>query len=466
MNLTEKIKNNLKDKHFGEVLKGSIFTFLARGFAAVFALGLQVIIARFYGADVLGVTELINSFLMIVVIFALMGTQVSILRFIPEYTKKYSSFVAYKVYRKVLYFILLLSIFITVIIFLNSHFISVKIFKKPQYLTFFVLASFFIPFRALYEYYMAVARGLKLIKGFAFLQLTPSLSNLIILSILTIFFYHKYNPVYSLLIAFTVTALAGLFISEFKFRIQNSKSKINNPTLNTQNPKSKIQNPKFYNYNKPDIKLKYLLTISFPMFLTTSMSYINNQAGVLLLGMFRSESEIGYYAIAVKLATLTSFVLTAINSMIAPKFSELYHSGEMDELFQVVRKSTKLIFWSTAPILIGLVVFGKFILLNFFGKEFINSYTPLLVLVVGQFVNAICGSVGYFLNMTGNERFVSIVIMMSCIINVALGYVLIPKYGINGAAIASGISMIFWNMAMVIFIKRRFNFLFIYRPVF
>jgi len=152
--------------------------------------------------------------------------------------------------------------------------------------------------------------------------------------------------------------------------------------------------------------------------------------------------------------------------MIAPKFSELYYSGKLNELFQVARKSTKMIFWSTAPILISLIVFGKFVLLNFFGLNFIKSYTPLLIIIVGQFINAICGPVGYFLNMTGNERFVSFVILISCIINIVLGYALIPKYGINGSAVASAISIIFWNLTMVSFVKIKYKFLFIYNPLF
>jgi O-antigen/teichoic acid export membrane protein len=101
------------------------------------------------------------------------------------------------------------------------------------------------------------------------------------------------------------------------------------------------------------------LAISFPMLMTATMAFVIGQTGVIMLGMFRSEAEVGYYAIAVKLGTLTAFILHAVNSMAAPRFSELFHSDKMDELFHVAKKSAKLIFWTTAPILLGLIVLGK-----------------------------------------------------------------------------------------------------------
>jgi O-antigen/teichoic acid export membrane protein len=176
-----------------------------------------------------------------------------------------------------------------------------------------------------------------------------------------------------------------------------------------------------------------------------------------MLGIYRSESEVGYYSIAVKLATLTAFVLQAINTMAAPKFSELYHTGKMDELFHVARKSTKLIFWTTIPILVVLVLFGKPILGLLFGRDFTVAYPAMVLLIVGQFANSISGSTGNFMNMTGRQKIFRNIIFLSALINIVLCFVLIPRFGINGAAFAGMISLSFWNIYTLIYIKIHFG---------
>ncbi|MFN6946479.1 MAG: flippase [Cytophagaceae bacterium] len=454
MTLTQKFKSNLKDKHFGEVLKGSIFSFIARGSAGLIALTIQVLVIRLYGTDILGITELINSFLMVAIIIPLLGTNVSILRFIPEYTAKGHSEVAFRIYRRLLYFVITSSIFFILIVTLNSNFVAEVIFKKPQYTIFFLVAGFFIPFRVLYEYTLSVTRGFKLIKTFALFQALPLFCNLLVLGLLTIFYYHGFNPIYALFSGFFLASVAGIYVSELRFRSLS----------HNKNPQSTSSDSPIAYEPSAIPPLKNLLMVSTPMFLITAMGYINNQIGVLLLGGMKSEREIAYYAVAAKLATLIHFVLQAINSMIAPKFAELYHSGMMKELKRVIHKSTKLIFYSTAPILTGLLIFGRLVLKIFYGEEFIIAYTPLLILIVGQFVNTISGSVGYFLTMTGNEKTVSLIISASSLINIITAYLLIPLYGINGAAIASSLCLIIWNLLMVVVIRLRYGIMFIYMP--
>ncbi|MHA1294863.1 MAG: oligosaccharide flippase family protein, partial [Promethearchaeota archaeon] len=341
---------------------------------------------------------------------------------------------AFNVYRKTQYFVAGLSIVTGVILFLNSSLISDKIFSKPHLSYFFALAALFVFFRSLMILNTQAVRGLRLIRTFAFMHLLPHLSMLLILVATTFLFFNQYNPVHALFASFFVTALVGILIMECEFR----KRKSNNDDIHK-------------------VSLKNIISISAPMFMTSTSAFLIGQTGVIILGMFRTETEVGYYAITVKLATLVSFLLSAINSMAAPKFSELYHSGKMDELFHVAKKSTKLIFWATSPILLTLVAFGKPILSILFGQEFKQAYLALLFLVIGQFIHSISGATGYFMNMTGNQITLSKIMISSALINVFFGLVLIPQFGIYGAAIAGMIGMSFWNLYVLSVIKLKFG---------
>ena len=209
-----------------------------------------------------------------------------------------------------------------------------------------------------------------------------------------------------------------------------------------------------------------ILAISLPMFMSATMNFTIGQTGVIMVGMFRSEADVGYYGIAVKLATLTAFVLTAINSMAGPKFSELFHSGQIDELLRVAKKAAKLIFWTTIPILLLLIILGKPVIQFLFGTEFTIAYWPMALLVIGQFVHSISGSTGIFMNMTGYQKAYRNIVLAAAILNVVLNLILIPQFGIHGAAFTGMISLVFWNVTALIYIKSKFGKTISYLPLF
>jgi O-antigen/teichoic acid export membrane protein len=188
-----------------------------------------------------------------------------------------------------------------------------------------------------------------------------------------------------------------------------------------------------------------------------------NWIDIFMLGKFRTESDIGIYNVASKIADLTTITLIAINSIAAPKFAEFYGKRDMKRLGRIARQSTKLIFWTSFPILCFLF-FAPSLMLGIFGKDFQSGSTALRMLTFGQFINAISGSVGLILLMTAKERVFHKIIMTTTVINIALNYFLIPKFGINGAAFVSMLSTIFWNLSSVFYIKRYLNVITIYIP--
>ena len=88
--IVKKLKNMLKEKHFGEIFKGSIITFAANIVVVLLGLILNLVIARYYGAKTLGIISLIMSYMAIVSLFSTFGLNTSLLRLIPEQLAKYT----------------------------------------------------------------------------------------------------------------------------------------------------------------------------------------------------------------------------------------------------------------------------------------------------------------------------------------------------------------------------------------
>ncbi|SMP73720.1 Membrane protein involved in the export of O-antigen and teichoic acid [Desulfonatronum zhilinae] len=432
--IVNRIRNLYEDRKFSEIIKGATWAISAKILATIFGLATSVIIARMYGAEVFGIVAVLQSFFILTTIFTVLGTSTSILRLIPEHLTRYSPTSAFNVYRKTQYMVAGVSAVTGLILFLCSGFIAEKIFSKPHLQYYFSLASVFILFKSLMLLNQQAVRGLRLFRIFAFLQLLQQLAKLFILVPLTFFVFHPDDPIHAFLASIAITAIVGAWIMARAFRRESAPGDIVHP-----------------------MSLKDILVLSLPMLATATMMFVIGQTGVLILGMLRPDAEVGVYAVAVKLASLTSFVMTAINSMAAPKFSELYHAGKMDELFYVAQKSAKLIFWTTTPVLVALVLFGKSILQILFGFEFIVAYPALVLLVLGQFVNSIAGSTGFFMNMTDNQNTFKNIVFIAAVSNVVLNILLTPRYGIHGAAIAAMISMMTWNIATLCFMKLKFG---------
>lgn len=206
-----------------------------------------------------------------------------------------------------------------------------------------------------------------------------------------------------------------------------------------------------------------LLRESYPLMIVSSMALIVTYTDVLMISFYLPNSEVGIYDIAIKFSALSGIFLMAINSYAMPKFAEYFGSGNRNALKTIVQQTSKLIFWSSIPFLIFGILFSSS-LLGLYGEEFLSGTMALIILVIGQFISSICGSVAYLLQMTDNQVLFQRIFLIATVINIAFNIILIPIYGITGAAIASLLSTAFWNITSVFFVKRKLDILTLYIP--
>ncbi len=195
------------------------------------------------------------------------------------------------------------------------------------------------------------------------------------------------------------------------------------------------------------------LGIALVLLIQQASSGLLSQTDTVMIGAWIGPEAAGIYNAAVKTSLWTSFVLQIVNMVAAPMFTTLYTQEDMPGLQKVVSSVTVWIFYPTIAIALCLMVFTQPIL-SLFGSGFIAADWSLKVLVLGQLVNALCGSVGYLMIMTGHQNQSFRVIICSALLNVALNAILIPFLGIVGAAIATSISMIVWNIWLSILVVK------------
>ena len=328
--------------------------------------------------------------------------------------------------------VLALSIVFSILLYIFSNILAETVFQKPNLTPFLKVISFaLIPFTIIHINAQAY-RGLKRIKEFSFFQHTSKFLFAVIIFVLLFYFTDIdviIMPIYSFLAAvFIVMIFSGVGIFKTFKGVQT-----------------------IIIFTKKEI-----LSTSYPMMLSSSILLLMAWADTIMIGIFKTEVDVGFYNVALKLAMLASIILGSVNSILAPKISETFNNNKIDEFKVLIKQSTRIIFFISLPILIVLFLFPES-LLSLFGQEFVIAKTTLLILLIGQAVNAMSGSVGLILQMTGKEKVYQNILLIALVFNIMLNLFLIPKFGIEGAAIASAFSFLFWNLSSVLYIYKRYK---------
>ena len=201
-------------------------------------------------------------------------------------------------------------------------------------------------------------------------------------------------------------------------------------------------------YTEPKYAGREWIKVSLPLFFMSSMSFIIGQTGIIMVGSIMDAEQTGLFAVASRIADLVIFGLMAANTIVAPMISELYSTGQFQKLQKMITLSARGIGTFTLFSSGFLAIFGKDVL-GIFGDGFVVGYVILLILLAGQIVNALAGSVGLLMTMTGHQKQAAQILGVIAIINILLNIALIPKMGLIGAAIAAAATTILWNLSML-----------------
>lgn len=179
-----------------------------------------------------------------------------------------------------------------------------------------------------------------------------------------------------------------------------------------------------------------------------------SQIDIVLLKIFSSNESIAYYAVALQLSALVVFVLNAVSANIMAQVANDYKMLSRDAFQTKITEYTRIICGLSALGMVVLIIAGYWITM-LYGQAYTQAYSLFCVLMIGQAVNVLCGSVFTILNMAGFEKTTCRAFYIALVINIALGIALIPSLHAFGVAIASAIAMIFWNLVLTYLVIKK-----------
>jgi O-antigen/teichoic acid export membrane protein len=176
-------------------------------------------------------------------------------------------------------------------------------------------------------------------------------------------------------------------------------------------------------------------------------------ADTILLGVYKSSTDVGVYQVATRMVMLAAFVMTPVNAAFAPRIADLYQRHRTESLHHTYVAATSWILRLSLPAFVLCMVMPKE-LLSIFGHRFEVGATVVVVLALGKLVDSATGPCGLMLNMSGRPGLSLFDNVLVLVANIALNVWLIPRHGIAGSAVAWAVSLALVNVLRVVQVKK------------
>lgn len=178
------------------------------------------------------------------------------------------------------------------------------------------------------------------------------------------------------------------------------------------------------------------LKISLPLLAVGASELVLQNADILILNLFRSPGEIGVYYAAVKTTCLALFVHYAVGSAYAGRISAARALADEAEVHRLAREAVRWTFYPSLAVTIAVLAIG-YPLLSQFGPSFTSAYPLMFILAIGVMARAAAGPSEFVLNMLAEERTCARSFTTAAAVSIGLNLLLIPLWGVTGAAIAT-----------------------------
>ncbi len=411
------MSNNLIGR---KVAKEASISFGGMGMGSLFRYLFSIMMARWLGPQMLGIYSLGNAITRIGEIFGIMGLDNGVLRYVSREKEKNDN-VRNSIYSSIkMGFIS--SIFIGLLLYFSSDWIVLNLFNEDTFLsTVIKVYALTLPFTVTTLIASFATQGFKILKYKVFVNQIVNPFTLLLTMILS---YVLFGVNVAILAPTVVSAVIGFFLI---LHYLNSFVDISF---------SKVLNAKFDNK---------ILRFSLPLMFVSAIGIIMHWTDIIMLGILKDAKDVGLYHPVERTAGLIRMILFAFASIFAPLFSQYFHEKNQTKMLEVFQLSTKWILLTSLPLFIFLILFSNTILM-LFGSEFGNNSLALPILTVGIMIQAIFGLGSPSLTMSGFQKYNLINALVALFTNIFLNIILIPEFGLSGAAMGTTIALFFISL--------------------
>ena len=386
------------------------------------------IVARFLGPDGLGLFSMVTMLASIVSLVAGFGISGAIVKYVAEYKDDKNKLHA--LVSSGLITMTFLGMSSSIVFFILSDTLA-GVFNMPSLSFLLKIYAPIFPFLLISEVIIGLFNGLREMKYYSFIN---TFQGVLTFSFILAFLFIGFG-VEGALVGTMLAVIASMGISAIVMR-------------------------KFIHFTISNYKkyTKKLTSFGSRLMGANSINLIQYQADSFLIGYFLTASDLGYYTTAVSLSRFFWRVPQSIQMITYPATSEYWSKDKRESLNKMIDKSMKYSACILLPVGLAVWFFAKDIVTFLFGDEFIYAVLPLQILLIGTVINgATSRPIGGSLAGAGRPDLDMIKVTVSAVVNVLLNILLIPHFGLIGAAVATTISLSLTSALSIFFIVKILN---------
>lgn len=413
----------------GAASRMSLIAFSIRIVSAVIAFVSQVLLARWMGGFEYGIFVLVWTTMIILGNLSCLGFHTSVIRYLPEYREKGMLAELRGILVTSRMFVLVASTIIAILGAAGVWFFAARL--ESYYVVPFILGMTCLPMIALSDVLQGVARA----NSWPISALAPTYLTrpILILTVLGL-------ALLAGLPADARTAIVASIVATYATTLFQLI------TMTARVERGLSQGPS-------RILLREWIIVSLPIFLIESFFFLLTNADVLMVGVFMQPNDVAVYFATVKTLALVHFVYFAVKTGVAQRYAQFTH-GDRGKLAAFARETVSWTFWPSVAMALVVLALGEPMLM-LFGPEFAAGYPLLFPLVAGVVARAAVGPAEALLTMSGNQNVCAAVFAATLAVNVSLSFLLIPMFGLWGAAIATTVSMMFEATMLALTVWRK-----------
>lgn len=411
--------------------KGAVIIFIGILISKVFGYFFRAILARFIGGDGYGLFSLGFTISNILVVFALIGLPEGLKYFIPFYEsrKKFSRV------REIISFSfkisLATSIIAAVFLFLFSQIISENIFGIPALTSVLRVFAFVIPCAVLSAVVVYILQAFRCAKYFSIIrQIIENISRVIFA---IVFIFLGFNVIGATLahgLAFLITFIIGFIVIEKKVF------------------------PFFLRHNFEKGVPREVLSYSFPLFLVSLIWIPITSIDTIFLGFFRTTFEVGVYNVIIPTANLITTIPEIVLMFFLPLLSSLYGKRLISNIKSFYITATKWTFMLSIPFFILMLFYSRQLIHLLFGESYVSGALSFSIVLVGYFFVSLFSTSTSVLQVFKKQKKLLFITIITCVSVISFGIILIPFFGLMGAALSTSVSLILFNLLCLLETKR------------
>lgn len=399
--------------------------FIGSIFISICGLLLSIVLARWLGPTNLGLYRIAISVQGITALIANFGIGPAIVKYVAEYkdNKEQLFQLCFSGIVNSIVFGIISSI---VLVCLSG--VIANIFKMNDLSTLLKLLAIVFPFSSVLQISMGILNGLRNMKAYALLVIIQNGLMVILDIILVGIGLSIQGAVIGLIIANIGACIFGLYLCRNFFRFTFINIKLNSEKL---------------------------LLFGSKIFGTNIINLLTSQADILLIGYFLSAREAGYYSIAIAICTLISILPSAVQMITYPTTSEYWAQENFKTLQFMINKSIKYSLLILLPLGMIIGYLSKIIVGLIYGNVYYPAITPLYILLFGKIITGgIAQPVGGSFSGIGRPGLALLLDSITAIVAVILDVILIPYFGIIGAAVATSSAFLVKNLIFLVIAPR------------